>query len=60
MVVLSNGSAGRAVARSVLADVVPAWFGVNVATLRLDPSPDLPEQLGRTPVPTAGRIAEST
>ena len=45
VVVLSNGSAGRAVARSVLAEVVPAWFGVDVATLRLDPSPDVPEQL---------------
>ena len=45
VVVLSNGSAGRAAARSVLAEVVPAWFGVEVATLRLDPSPDVPEQL---------------
>jgi CubicO group peptidase (beta-lactamase class C family) len=45
VVVLTNGSGGRAVARSVLAEVVPAWFGVNVATVRLDPSPDVPEQL---------------
>ena len=45
VVVLSNGSAGRAVARMVLAEVVPAWFGIEVATLRLDPSPDVPEQL---------------
>ena len=45
VVVLSNGSAGRAVARMVLAEVVPAWFGIEVTTLRLDPSPDVPEQL---------------
>jgi CubicO group peptidase (beta-lactamase class C family) len=45
VVVLSNGSTGRAVARSVLADVVPGWFGVNVATIRLDPLPDVPQQL---------------
>ncbi len=45
VVVLSNGSAGRAMARSVLADVVPAWFGVKVATGRPHRSPDLPEQL---------------
>jgi CubicO group peptidase (beta-lactamase class C family) len=45
VVVLSNGSAGRAVARSVLAEVVPSWFGVTVPTVRLDPSPDVPGQL---------------
>jgi len=45
VVVLSNGSAGRAVARSVLAEVVPERFGVNVASRRLDPPPDVPEQL---------------
>ena len=45
VVVLSNGSAGRAMARSVLAEAVPAWFGVDVTPVRLDPSPDLPEQL---------------
>lgn len=45
VVVLTNGCAGRAVARSVLAEVVSTWFGVNVATMRLDPDPDVPEQL---------------
>ena len=45
VVVLSNGSAGRAMARSVLAEAVPACFGVDVAPVRLDPLPDVPEQL---------------
>ena len=45
LVVLSNGSAGRAMGRSILAEVVPASFGIKVATARLDPSPDAPEQL---------------
>jgi hypothetical protein len=45
VVALSNGSAGRAVARSVLAEVVPACFGVDVATVNLDPAPDIPTQL---------------
>jgi hypothetical protein len=45
VVVLTNGSAGRAMASSVLEEVVPAWFGVNVATVRLDSLPDVPQQL---------------
>jgi len=45
VVVLCNGSAGRAVARSVLAELVPAWFGVNVPRVRMDPLRDAPEQL---------------
>jgi CubicO group peptidase (beta-lactamase class C family) len=45
--VLSNGSAGRAMARSVLAEVVPAFFGVDVPPLRLGPAPEVPEQLSR-------------
>ena len=45
VVILSNGSAGRAVARSVLADVGPRCFGVNVVTVRVHPVPDVPEQL---------------
>jgi hypothetical protein len=43
--VLSNGSAGRAMARSVLAEVVPTFFGVDVPPMRLDPAPEVPEQL---------------
>jgi CubicO group peptidase (beta-lactamase class C family) len=45
VVVLSNGSSGRAMVASVVAEVVHAWFGVNVPTARLDPLPDVPEQL---------------
>ena len=45
VVLLSNGSAGRAVARSVLREVVPTWFGINVATVRPDPLTDAPAQL---------------
>lgn len=45
IVVLANGSAGRALARPVLEEVGRAWFGVQVATVSLDPSPDEPRQL---------------
>ena len=42
VVVLTNGSAGRALARSILAETVPAGFGLDVPTVRLDPAPDVP------------------
>jgi CubicO group peptidase (beta-lactamase class C family) len=45
VVVLTNGSAGRALARSILAEVVPAWFGVDVASVCLDPSRNVPDQV---------------
>ena len=45
VVILSNGSHGRALAASVLAQIVPSYFGIDVATVRLDPSLDVPEQL---------------
>jgi hypothetical protein len=45
--VLSNGSAGRAMARSVLAEVVPTFFGVDVPPVRLDAVSEVPEQLSR-------------
>jgi hypothetical protein len=45
VVVLTNGSAGRALARSILAETVPAYFGVEVPPVRLDPSPDVPRRV---------------
>jgi hypothetical protein len=45
VVVLGNGSAGRAMARSLLAEGSPAWFGVDVPRLRQEPSADLPQEL---------------
>lgn len=47
VVVLTNGSNGRTVAGSVLAETVPRLFGVDVATVGLEPSPDVPRQLNR-------------
>ena len=45
VVVLANGSAGRALARAVLPEVVPEWYGVGVAPLRLTRTPDASEDL---------------
>jgi hypothetical protein len=45
VVVLTNGSAGRAVARALLAEIVPAYLGVGVPTLHLDRSPNAPDQV---------------
>lgn len=45
VVVLANGSAGRAMARALLAEVVPTCFGVEVPPLRLEPSADAPDDL---------------
>lgn len=47
VVVLTNGGTGRALARDILADVVPALFGVDIPGLRMDLSPDVPQGLGR-------------
>ena len=47
VVVLSNGSAGRAMARSVLQEVVPTCFGVDVPPVRLEPAPQVPGHLSR-------------
>jgi CubicO group peptidase (beta-lactamase class C family) len=38
VVLLSNGSTGRALYRSLLPDVLAAWFGVRMPTLALRPS----------------------
>ena len=45
VVVLTNGSAGRALARSILEETVPAEFGVGVPTVSLEPSLDVPHQV---------------
>jgi hypothetical protein len=45
VVVLTNGSAGRALARSILAEAVPVSFRLEVPTVRLDPSPDVPHSV---------------
>lgn len=44
-IVLTNGSAGRALARAVLFDGGPGWFGVAVPPVPQQPAPAQPEQL---------------
>ena len=39
IVVMANGSTGRAMSRSLFADLLPQEFGVNVPPLRLEPAP---------------------
>lgn len=38
VVLLTNGSTGRALYRSLFSDLMKAWFGVSVPALRLEPS----------------------
>jgi CubicO group peptidase (beta-lactamase class C family) len=38
-VLMTNGSTGRAMYRSLFADLMGSWFGIGVLPLRLDPSP---------------------
>lgn len=45
LVVLANGSTGRAMASDLLTAAAPAWLGVDVPTSRLDPSDDVPLEL---------------
>jgi hypothetical protein len=45
VVVLGNGSTGRAMASALMADAVPPWFGVEVPASALDPSDHLPSGL---------------
>ena len=39
IVVMANGSTGRAMSRSLFADLMPREFGINVPPLRLEPAP---------------------
>jgi hypothetical protein len=36
---MTNGSTGRAMSRSLFADLLPRVFGINIPPLRLEPAP---------------------
>ena len=60
VVLLTNGSTGRALYRSLFPILMEAWFGVGMPALRLEPSPGgpatCPALRACTPGPTgAGR-----
>jgi hypothetical protein len=60
VVLLTNGSNGRALYRSLFPILMPAWFGIGMPALELEPSPSGAGDLARhgacTPGPTsAGR-----
>ena len=44
---MTNGSTGRAMQRSLFADLMPSLFGIEVPPLRLDTSPGAAGDLGR-------------
>jgi CubicO group peptidase (beta-lactamase class C family) len=44
---MTNGSTGRAMYRSLIAELMETWFGISVATLRLDASPGAAGDLTR-------------
>jgi CubicO group peptidase (beta-lactamase class C family) len=47
VVLMTNGSTGRAMYRSLFADLMASSFGINVAPLRLDPPPGAAGDLSR-------------
>jgi CubicO group peptidase (beta-lactamase class C family) len=47
IVLMTNGSTGRALYRSLFADLMPSLFGLAVPPLRLDPSPGAAGDLSR-------------
>jgi CubicO group peptidase (beta-lactamase class C family) len=47
IVLMTNGSTGRAMYRTLFAELVPLQFGVDVPPLRLDPSPRAVSDLSR-------------
>ena len=47
VVLLANGSTGRAMCRSLFPDVMNAWFGIGMPALRLEPSPGAARDLSR-------------
>lgn len=47
VVLLANGSTGRAMYRSLFAELMTEWFGISEPTLRLEPSPGAAGDLSR-------------
>jgi CubicO group peptidase (beta-lactamase class C family) len=47
VVLMTNGSTGRHMYRSLFADLMESLFGIGVAPLRLDPSPEAAPDLSR-------------
>jgi len=47
IVLMTNGSTGRAMYRSLFADLMPSLFGITVPPLRLDPMPGAAGDLSR-------------
>lgn len=47
IVLLTNGSTGRAMYRSLFPDLMAAWFGVSMPALRLEPTPGAAGDLSR-------------
>ena len=47
VVLMTNGSTGRGMYRSLFADLMGSLFGISVTPLRLDPSPDAAPDLSR-------------
>jgi CubicO group peptidase (beta-lactamase class C family) len=47
IVLLSNSGTGRALYRSLFADVMKKWFDVQMPALQLEPAPSVPNDLSR-------------
>ena len=47
VVLMTNGSTGRAMYRSLIAELMESWFGIGVSPLRLDASPGAAGDLTR-------------
>jgi CubicO group peptidase (beta-lactamase class C family) len=58
VVLLTNASTGRAMYRSLFADLMPPLCGISVPALRLDPSPGVAGDCRALPAATGGRTGK--